>query len=349
MKYYCKRFTFLSLALFGFFLTSCNKDASLGGKPPAVFDSSETAKPVTITEKEHRIYFRPKVGDVNRYLISQRSNSSATSSDVPSGSESAKTEDIYYVRQTVRSIRADSSVDMSFRFDSVIIKLEKDTLKINLSSNREADRKDPRFSSYAALLGVDIGVIVSRFCDIKEIYGTSEIIATVMKRFPDSMRTANNINSVKQQVESTIAEYIHETLMHYPDNLQAKDSTLTANLQQNIPVWANVIYPMQISIKQVLTGFEERSGKTLAVYQTTTNYHPIQTIIENGPIKSSLNNYLASTKEDIRVEDATGLLVYRTETDENSFQLVLESKEQPGKPLTTDRKSKSVRTIELLR
>jgi hypothetical protein len=336
--------------LLSFFLLSCSKDNSgPGGKPPAVFDSSESAKPITVTESEHRIFFRPKVGDVFHYMISERSTSSAISTGPISGSEKASTEDLFYLKQTIRTIRPDSSVDMTFRFDSIIIKAEKDTMKINLSSNRAADKKDPRFASYAALLGEDIGVIVSRFSDIKEIYGTSSIISDIMQRYPDSMRTPENINTIKQQIENNIAEYIHETMMHYPNNPQAKDSTISANVEQNMPVWVNVIYPMQISIRQVLTGFEERGGKMLAIYMTTTNYHPRQAIIENGPVKSSLNNYSAVTKEEIRVEDATGVLIHRTESDDQSFTLVLESKEQPNQTLTTERKSKSLRTIELLR
>jgi len=349
MKFLSRSVSFLSAVVLCSFLSSCSKENGPGSKPPAVFDTSESAKPVTITEKEHRIYFRPKVGDVFRYRIWQKSNSSAVSTGPMAGNETAMSEDSYYLKQTIRAIRPDSSVDLSFRFDSINVRLEKDTMKINLSSNRPADLKDPRFASYAALLGVDIGVIVTRFCDIKEMYGTTDLISKIMQRYPDSLRTPDNINVMKQQIEGTIAEYVHETMMHYPDHPLAKDSTMTASVEQNVPVWANVIYPTQIDIKQVLTGFEERGDKTLAVFTTTTSYRPKQSVIENGPVKSTLNNYTASTKEEIRVEDATGALVYRKETDDQSFTLILESKDEPANKLQTDRKSRSVRTIELLR
>jgi hypothetical protein len=349
MQFLSRSISFLSTILLCSVLLSCSKENAPGSKPPAVFDTSESAKTVTITEKEHRIYFHPKVGDIFRYRIWQRSNSSAISTGPVPGNETAMSEDSYYLNQTIRAIRADSSVDISIRFDSISIRLEKDTMKVNLSSNRPENMKDPRFASYAALLGVDIGVIVTRFGDIKEMYGTTDLISKIMQRYPDSLRTPDNLNIMKQQIEGTIAEYVHETMMHYPDHPLAKDSTQTANMEQNVPVWVNVIYPMQIDIRQVLTGFEERGGKTLADFMTTTTYRPKQSVIENGPIKSTLNSYSASTKEEIRVEDATGTLIYRKEIDDQSFTLILESKEEPGNTLKTDRKSKSTRTIELLR
>ena len=341
---------FLLTIVFSFVVSSCGKESSaLKSGVPAVFDSTESAKTVTIAEKEHRIYIHPKTGDVFRYRISQKSSSSALTSGAMSANEMANAEDQYYVKQTIRGVRADSSIDITFRFDSISVKMEKDTMKINLSSNRPGDRNDPRFSSYAALLGEDIGIIITRFGDIKEIYGTSNIVGKIMRRYPDTMQTTQNAESMKNQIEATVAQYVRETMMHYPDHPLGKDSTEKADFEQNAPVWANVIYPMQINIKQVLTGFEERGDKVLADFNTFTTIRPKQAIIENGPVKTTLNNYVSSTKEDIRVEDATGILVLRKVSDDQSFTLNIESKEGPGKGLTSERKSKITRIVELLR
>src|SRR5436305_7135961 len=162
-------------------LSSCNKEAAPGEKPPAVFDSSEHAKPITVAEKEHRIYIRPKAGNIFRFRIMQKSSSSANTTGPITRSESASGEDTYYIKQTIRAVRADSTIDMTFRFDSISIKLQKDTMKIDLSSARSADRKDVRFASYNALLEQDIGIILTRFGDIKEVYGTSNIVEKIMR------------------------------------------------------------------------------------------------------------------------------------------------------------------------
>jgi hypothetical protein len=340
--------TYLFLVLCICFLSSCNKESTKPGAP-AVFDSSETAKVVTITEKEHRIFIRPKAGDILRYRITQKSLSSAVSTGAVTANESATAEDEYYVKQTIRTIRPDSTIDLTFRFDSISVKLEKDTMKINLSSNRPADRNDPRFASYAALLGEDIGIIMTRFGDIKEMYGTTNIVGKIMKHYPDSMQTMQNRETMKNQIEATVAQYVRETMMHYPDHPLGKDSTEKADFEQNMPVWVSVIYPMQVNIKQVLTGFEERGDKVLALFNTQTTITPKQLVIENGPVKTTLKDYSAITKEDLRVDDATGILVLRKVSDDQSFTVNLESKEEPGKGLTTARKSKTTRTIELLK
>jgi hypothetical protein len=347
MTFHIRSYFLLSI-IFVFLISSCKETEPKSGAP-AVFDTSEAAKPVTVTEKEHHIYIHPKTGDVFRYRISQKSTSSAISTGAATANESALAEDLYYVKQTIRSVRPDSSIDMTFRFDSISVKLEKDTMKINLSSNRPADRSDPRFISYAALLGEDIGIIITRFGDIKEMYGTSNIVTKVMKHYPDSMQTAKNAETMKNQIEATVAQYVRETMMHYPDHPLAKDSTEKADFEQNAPVWLNVIYPVQISIRQVLMGFEERGDKLLADFNTLTTIRPKQSVIENGPIKTTLSNYNSTTKEDIRIDDATGILIVRKVNDDQSFTLSLESKEEPGKGLTTERKSKITRIVELLR
>ncbi len=331
-------------------LSSCSKDGSApGASTRTVFDSSETAKTVTVTEKEHRIFIRPKVGEVYRYIIAQHSSTSQTASGALTKNESAVSDDIFYVKETIRAIRPDSSIDITFRFDSLHIKMSNGKMNVDLSSNRPNDLKDSLFTSYAALLGEDIGVIVTRFGDIKEMYGTSNIMTKVTKGYPDSLKSGQNLEAIKNQVQASIAQYVVETMMRYPDHPLAKDSTQKADFEQNVPVWASVMYPMQIDIKQVLTGFEERGGKTLVVFNTLTSVRPTRSVIDNGPVKSTLNNFTASTKEDIRADDATGILVYRKVVEEQSYSLILESKDQPGKGLTTERKSKSVRTAELLR
>ncbi|MDP4237494.1 MAG: DUF6263 family protein, partial [Bacteroidota bacterium] len=218
---------FSAVIFFSYSLSSCRKE---GGSPPGtpapVYDSSETAKVVTISEKEHRIFIRPKVGDTYRYHIFQHSVSTENGSapDQPPMHQSASADNSIYIRETVRAIRADSSVDMTVKFDSVSVKLTQDTMKIELSSSRTADRNDPRFATFAAFLGEDIGIIITKFGDIKEVYGTSNIITKILKPYPDSIKIKQG-EAIKNQINARIGQYILETLMHYPDVPLAKDST----------------------------------------------------------------------------------------------------------------------------
>lgn len=350
MRSYKNFLVFFSAISFLFFLSSCNKDGAPGSKTTAVYDTLETAKTVTVTEKEHRIYIRPKVGDTYRYHIMQHSQSAknGTVSGQPPYHESTTADNSIYVHETIRAIRPDSSVDMTFRFDSVSVKLQRDTLKVDLSSSRAADRIDPRFASFAAILGEDIGIILTKYGDIKEVYGTSNIIMKITKDYPDSIKRTQG-EAIKSQINARIGVYVLETLMHYPDGPLAKDSTQRKDYEDNVPVAVSVTYPMQINIKQTLTGFEERNDKVLAVFSTSSTARPVRSVIEEGPVKATLSNWNMSTREDIRVEDATGMLVYRNVVEDKTFDLSIASAQAAGKSLQTDEKSKSITKVELLK
>ncbi len=349
MKFF-KYSLFLSAITFTVFISSCNKDNGSPESKTTVFDSTETAKTVTITEKEHHIYIKPKIGDVFRYHIMQHSVSSksGTAPGQPQFSQSATADNSIYVHETIRAIRADSSIDMTFKFDSMSVKLVQDTQKIELSSNRPADRNDERFASFAALLGEDIGVIVTRFGDVKEVYGTTNIIAKIMKPYPDSIKRKEG-EFIKNQINARIGQYVLETMMHYPNQPLAKDSTQKKDYEDNIPVAASVQFPMQINIKQVLTGFEERGDKVLAIFTTNSTARPVRSVMQEGPVKATLANWVMSTKEDIRVDDASGALVYRNVIEEKESSLTLESSQAAGKSIQTVEKSKSTTKVELLK
>ena len=349
MQFY-KYSLLLCTLIFSLLLTSCNKDNGPQGKVTTVFDSSETGKNVTITEKEHHIFIRPKVGETYRYHIMQHSVSSKTGTapGQPQFHQAATADNSIYVHETIRSIRADSSIDMTFKFDSMSVKLVQDTQKIDLSSSRAADRNDERFASFAALLGEDIGVIVTKFGDVKEVYGTSNIITKILKPYPDSIKMKEG-EFIKNQINARIGQYVLETMMHYPDQPLAKDSTQKKDYEDNIAIAASVQFPMQINIKQVLTGFEERGDKVLAIFTTNSTARPVRSVMQEGPVKATLANWVMSTKEDIRVEDLTGMLVYRNVIEEKESSLTLESTQAVGKSIRTDEKSKSTTKVELLK
>jgi hypothetical protein len=330
---------------------SCSKDAGgPKGSSNAVFDSSQSAKPVTVSEKEHRIYIRPKIGNTYYYRILQHSTSATngTAPGQPPLHQSATSDNYIYVHETIRGIRSDSSIDMTFKFDSLTVKLTQDTMKVELSSNRPADRNDPRFASFAALLGEDIGVIMTKFGDVKEVYGVSNIITKIMMPYPDSIKIKEG-QFIENQIKARIGQYVVETMMHYPDQPLAKDSTQKKDYEENIPVAASVTFPMQVSIRQALSGFEERDDKVLAIFTTISTARPVRAVIEEGPVKASLQNFTMSTKEDIRVEDQSGMLVYRNVIEEKTFSLTLESSQEPGKTIQTDEKGKSTTKVELLK
>ncbi len=336
-------------------LASCSKKeaGAPGGPNGAVYDSTEKAEPVNITDAQHYIYFRPKVGDTYRYHISLNSTAMAQTDDHIFGQypkdENAVNINHYYLRQTVRDIRKDSSIEFSVVFDSILIKIDKDTIHLNFSSNNPASKDDPRFRSFAGLVGEQLVCIVDKHGLIKEISGTSNLIAKYMKQFPDSANTAENRDQIRKSVESSIADYLSHTMVLFPNKPMAKDSTLTESKDMNFPIWQQVMFPMHLDSKTVLEGFQERGGKVLANFVTTSTLKPLRTQLEDPSLTATLVNPQMNIRESALVEDATGMLVHREVRDERSWDFGIQNKKEQDKYFKTKRSSRDITTVDLLR
>lgn len=334
-------------------LVGCNKEGGPGsGSSGAVFDTTEKGTPVTV-ESAKTIYFRPKIGDVYKYRVTISSSADAQNDDkmfgrfVPKGS--IKTKTVYYLRHTIKSIRPDSTVDLTIKFDSLALSYEQDTLKLNFSTNREADKKDARFQTAAMLAGQEVGIIVTRNGDIVEMYGTSNIVARLLSMLPDSLRTLQNQEQLNQSAKQSLNEYITKTLTHFPPMAIAKDSTWGDVKSNNVPVWQNVVFPMQIESRETLARFEERSGKRLAVFEAVSSVKPLIATSEQPPLKMTLNNWQMTTKVTTNVEDATGALVYRAYRMDKGFDFGLTSSKQADKTFRTVQQMTDQTTVELLK
>ncbi len=349
-----KSLILLVLAMvFALSLSSCNKDNGPGSASSgAVYDSSETAKPVTMEEKDHRIMFLPKVGEVYRYRVTITNVASAQSQDDLLNQlppiQNVKGVTVYYLKQTIRQIRPDSTVDVSVHFDSIATSVVQDTTKAEFSSTRDKDKNDPRFAQTAILGGQDFGMIVTRNGDVIEMYGTSNLVARYMATLPDSLKSVQMQNYINGQVQTLIKSYVGRTLTHFPAKTLAKDTTWGASGAQNINVF-NTLFQGFITSTEKIAGFEERGGKRLAVFDATSSVKPTQNVIEQDPLKATLANYTGTTHAVSNVEDATGVLVYRSVMTKLGYDFTIESKKMPGKRLHSVQTSNENAVTELLK
>ena len=340
-------------------MIGCSKKGSDAPGGAAIFDSTEQPKAVAVNEPNHYIYFRPKVGDVYRYRITLTSSAGAETDDqlekLMPKTELASSTNSYYLKQTVKAIRPDSSVEFTLSFDSITIKLDKDTTHINFSTNNPNAKKDKRFSTFAILIGENIGFYINKYGDIKEVFNTSGLVEKFIKNIelPDSANTADNIaknrDMIKKSVESTIADYLGRTMVRFPEKPMAKDSVMTVNQEINVPIWRSVSFPMRLDSKTTMDGFQERGGKVLASFTTVTSVTPTKTGIDDPAATATLANMKANVRELVLVEDATGMLVHREIKDERGWDFTLSVKKQQDKFFKTHRNSKDLTTVDLLR
>jgi hypothetical protein len=335
-------------------ITGCKKEGSpSAGGSGAIYDSAEVAKPITVDGKNHYLYFRPKAGETFRYRVTVSTTSDETNTDQLFGTfapkASLKMRTIYYLRQTNSGFRPDSSVNLTIKLDSISLHIEKDTTRLDFSTTREADRKDSRFSNTAMLAPGEYGVIMSRDGNISEMIGISDIVSKLLATIPDSMKTQQTLQYIENQTKSALGDYMMKTLTHFPGKPVGKDSTWGSIQRQNYTVWQNVIYPSVVDSRETLSRFEERGGKKLAVLEAVSTVKPMQNIIEQDPLKVTLNSFEYMSKATSNVEDETGVLLYRVLTQDNSYDLMIESKKQQGKIFRTIKKTTDRTTIELLK
>ncbi|HET6512928.1 MAG TPA: DUF6263 family protein [Candidatus Kapabacteria bacterium] len=348
----------LFLLASGLTLTSCSKgdDAALAGKDstgqaPMAIDTTEEAKVVSI-DSAHVIYFRPTVGETRRYRVNVLSTVNMETQDSllggPSGKQSGRSQAEFVIKQTIRAINPDSTVDISFWIESAKIDQRADTSHIIYSSTNAAQKSDLRFSHFTAIIGKELKTKVSNHGDPKSITGVEEITNELMKAMPDSLRNDRVKAFRAQQVQAVVNQSIVRLMVFLPLRPIAKDSIWKESFDQNIPVTQEINFPVTISSSEQVRGFEERAGKVVAILEASTVTTPKKMVIEEGQAKASLNSFKAVNKGVTRVEDKTGQVIHRTLNDQRGYVFVLESKQQPGRYYRTTNNSMENLIVELL-
>jgi hypothetical protein len=340
-------------------LTSCGKsddqaDAATGdstGLSPAVIDTTQPAKQVAI-DSAHVIYFRPTVGETRRYRISVSSTASMETIDSllggPSSKQQGRSVAEFVVKQTVRAVNADSTVDLSYWIESARVDQQADTSHIVYSSTNAEQKKDPKFAHFTAIMGKELKAKVSNHGDPRSISGVEEVANELMKLMPDSLKNDRVKAFRGQQVQAVVNQSIVRLLVFLPLHEIAKDSTWKDSFDQNIPVTQEIMFPVTINSSETVRGFEEREGKVVAILEASTVTTPKKMVIEQGQAKASLNSFKAVNKGVTRVEDKTGQVLHRTLNDQRGYVFVLESRQQPGRFYRTTNSTVENLVVEML-
>jgi hypothetical protein len=266
----------------------------------------------------------------------------------PGGKRNSTSTTDYYLRQTIREVKKDSSIDVKYKIDSVKISVQEDTMKVTYSSNRPADRKDIRFTEYNVIVGQEFGAILTKFGDILEMYDLQPMLAQVMKDLPDSMKTDRYKTIIGQRLQALLGQYVDMTITHFPDKPLAKDSSWGNHGETNFPVSQAVQFPVMMDSKETISRFEDHGGVTLAVLDSKYTEIPEKTVLEQQGVKASLKDFVSQSSSTTHIDDASGLVVRRTMSSKQSYVFTLESAQQAGKMAQTIQSSQKTLTVDLL-
>jgi hypothetical protein len=331
-------FRFFSMCLCCAFLASCSKKESAA--PSAnnmAIDTTKKAEPVAITDTSHHLFFRPKAGTSQRYHIVDRMTSS--SSDTPPGSavtkHTASSTTEIFLHQTVKGTRRDSSVELTFRIDSILLTSVRDTTKTEYSSNNLKDRIAPAFEEFNLLIGKDFSVLANKYGDLDSMTDVSSITNAMLATVPDSERSNPGIlRAAKEQAEEAANEYAMRVMVHSPTRALKQDTTWRSASDVNMDIAPQLALPVHIDASETVRGLEKRDDLVLAVLEDSQTTTPRKLVFDEGPTKATFSNFRATMHSVVRIEDGTGLLYHRAMKEMRNFTLVLESKEQPNERRT---------------
>jgi hypothetical protein len=318
---------------------------------PAAIDTTEPAKLVNV-DSAHIIYFRPVVGETRRYRISSLNTLNMETVDSliggPSGKQNARSLAEFVVKQTIRAVNPDSTVDMSFWLESARVDQQIDTSHIIYSSTNAAQKNDLRFSHFTGIIGKEIKTKVSNHGDPTSILGIEEIANELMKSMPDSLKNDQVKRMRAQQVQTVVGQSIIRLMVFLPLRPVGKDSIWRESFDKNIPVTQEIMFPVTINSSEQVRGFEERAGKLVAILEASTVTTPKKMVMEHGEAKATLKSFKAANKGVTRVEDKTGQIIHRTLNNQQGYVFLLESKQQPGRFYRTTNNTVENLVVELL-
>jgi hypothetical protein len=320
------------------FLASCGKkeSAALSANNMAI-DTTKKAEPVAITDTSHHLFFRPKAGTSQRYHIVDRMSSS--SSDTPPGSAATKhtatsTTEIF-LHQTVKGTRRDSTVELTFRIDSILLTSVRDTTKMQYSSNNLKDRMNQNFEEFNLLVGKDFSILTTKYGDLDSITDVSSIMNAMLATVPDSEKSNPRVlQAATQQAEEVADEYIVRTLAHSPTRALVQDTVWRSGSDVNMDIAPQLALPVHIDASETVRGLEKRNDLVLAVLEDSQTTTPRKLVFDEGPTKATFSNFRSTSHSIVRIEDGTGLLYHRAMKEMRNFTLVLENKEQPNERRT---------------
>ncbi len=320
-------------------LSSCSKKetATFSSANGAVIDTTQPAKAVPITDTNHHLFFRPKVGSVVRYHVVDRmtmSSSDALANGAPMKHSGTSTTE-FYAQQIVKGVGRDSSVTLQFRVDSIKLRSKRDTVSMQYSSNNLRDRMNDDYREFNILVGKDFTVRVNKYGDLDSILDVSQIADNLLAPVPDSSRKKPTIQALAtRQAEEVANAYMMRVLVHNPTRALVTDTTWRDSSNVNLDVAPGLSFPVHIDASETVRGLEKRGDRVFAVLEDNTTTTPRKLQFQEGPTTATIQNFVATSHSVVRIEDSTGLLFQRAMHEQRNFTLVIESKQQVGQKRT---------------
>jgi hypothetical protein len=341
------------LAAFVIALIGCSKDApqpTVGSRTAGTIDTSEKVPEVAITDTNHHLFFRPKVGAVYRFHVADKIVQ--TMSDDQGGqnhTQNGGTTTEYYVRETINSVGPDSSVLVTLRIDSISATMTRDTQKVAYSSDKTTDRADRQFLEFNIIVGKDFTVKVNKYGDLSDIPDVTPITNALLTTAPDSVRNRPDVKAqATRQAQMVANSYAMRVVAHNPTRKIIKDTTWKNTSELNLDFAPGLSFPVTVDATESIKAIEKRNNKVIVALQDHSATTPKKKVFDEANVKATINDFLATSDGIVRLEDATGVVFHRLLEEKRRLTFTVESKQSPAQKRVLKQSSTENMIVEQL-
>lgn len=221
---------------------------------PLTYDDVRTAAPLAGDKARlDTLTLRLKTGETYRYKITQ------TSSGGPDSAYLEQRSTHVYTKR-VKGVRGDGTFEIGMTFDTIMIDIKASNRTTgavlqeqHYSSKDSAQRKDPQFTQFNALLGEEITIILRPNATIQEVSGVTSIVNKIAagRPIPADVR-----EQYARQIElAAYATFVEQEHLRFPvariDSTGSWTTTTTAPLLNNVFIATSTSTYHIASVKEV--------------------------------------------------------------------------------------------------
>ena len=314
------------------------QDAVLPGDTASAKEISGDAKLISTLK------FSPKKGDIFRYKLTQ------SSKVTQEGGMTANSNSVQYFTQKVTDIKKDGRIELSIRYDSVIVNnltvSPKMKNELRYDSRNKTDRENEEFKQYNAIIGAEMTVLVRPNGEIEDIMGHKALLAKILGNKKDSV-SAQQKEMLENQLKNEVYLVpLQQEFQFYNDNGEV-DSSQSWFRENMIPIGG--IFPAKSTINYKIENVREVNGKKIATISGNITTEISKKKLSQNSVEFVLKNSNISGVGKSMVDVEKGTTIYKSNTIIMELDVEAVNKENKEQRQRMKQSINSVITVELIK
>ncbi len=307
-------------------------------------DTSSAKELAGDESKVTTLKYTPKKGDVFRYKLTQLSKVTQE------GGVTATSNSIQFFTQKVTDVKKDGRIELSIRYDSIIVNnltvSPKMRNELTFDSRKKEDKANPDFKQYNAIIGAEVTVLVKQNGEIEDIIGHKAVLEKALGDKKDSL-TAQQREMFENQLKNEIYLVpLQQEFQFYNDNGMI-DSSQSWFRENMIPIAG--IFPAKSTLVYKIENVREVNGKKIATISSNITTDITKKKLSQNSVEFVLKNSTISGVGKSMVDVEKGTTIYKSNTISMDLDVEAVNKENKEQKQRMKQSINSQITIELIK